>query len=305
MPRPDIRKVDFHALNVLTKVHRHNSVTVAAEALGLSQSTVSFTITRLREQFDDALFVRVGHGIVPTVRCDEIVRFAHAVLEQLDDLNAAPDFDPATDGEKQHFRVSCNFYERHVLIPDLAARLFRIAPKSRLSVIHSGLHGHDQLQSRDCDILLSPLPETSDTFYRRKLLDDPYVCFVDRDSKLGRQEGPISIEDYLAAPHVAVIYEGGWTPYFMTILRSMGHDLTPNLSVPSYGSIDRMILGTDLVLTAPSRIASMFTSQCVARPVPFTGSVPIYMYWTARTHEAPPFRWLRGLVGEVSGAGEV
>ncbi len=295
MNRQAILKIDFHALNVLTRVHRLGSVSAAAETLGLSQSTVSFTLTRLREHFDDMLFTRQGAALVPTLRCDDIVRFARTVLTQLDELASGSAFDPAEDADKHHFRVSCNFYERHVMVPALVRRLYEAAPDAQLSVIHSGLHGLEQLTERDCDLLISPIADAAETLYRRRLLDDPFVCFMDRNSPLGRGTGTIPLAEYAAARHVAVIYEGGWTPYFVTILRSMGHDIVPRLSVPSYSAVDRIIAGTELLLTAPSRLASMFPANFTMRPAPFDVALQLYMYWTARTHESPPHRWLRGL----------
>ncbi len=65
--------LDFAALRCFRMVHALGSFSLAAESLGLSQSSVSYTIARLRDVFEDPLFVRQGGGIVPTDRCVEIV----------------------------------------------------------------------------------------------------------------------------------------------------------------------------------------------------------------------------------------
>ena len=80
----DVHSVDFAALRVLRMVHAHGSFTRAAEALGSTQSAVSYTIDRLRRAFDDPLFVRQGTGTVPTERCLEIVAEAGRLLLSLE-----------------------------------------------------------------------------------------------------------------------------------------------------------------------------------------------------------------------------
>ena len=59
-----------------------SSVSRAARQLGMSQPAVSKALRRLREAFDDPLFVRGPSGIVPTPRAHAIVRAARPHLLQ-------------------------------------------------------------------------------------------------------------------------------------------------------------------------------------------------------------------------------
>ena len=56
--------IDFAALRTLSEVKARGSFTGAAEALNLNQSTISYTMERLRRAFNDPLFVRQGGSIV-------------------------------------------------------------------------------------------------------------------------------------------------------------------------------------------------------------------------------------------------
>ena len=53
-----LRGVDFRALETLQLVYRRMSFTAAAAELNIKQSSVSYTIDRLRKAFSDQLFVR-------------------------------------------------------------------------------------------------------------------------------------------------------------------------------------------------------------------------------------------------------
>jgi DNA-binding transcriptional LysR family regulator len=58
-----IKQLDGSLLLVLRELLRQRRVTLAAQRLGLSQSAVSHALARLRELFDDPLFVRKAYGL--------------------------------------------------------------------------------------------------------------------------------------------------------------------------------------------------------------------------------------------------
>ncbi len=88
----------------------------AARRLGMSQPAVSKALRRLRETFNDPLFVRGPSGIVPTPRAHAIVRAARPHLQHLqEDLVKDERFDPATStrpidaGDVRHRRDGVSF----------------------------------------------------------------------------------------------------------------------------------------------------------------------------------------------------
>src|SRR5260370_34050602 len=68
----DIRKLDGSLLLVFRELSRTRRTTEAARRLGVTQSTVSHALARLRDLFDDPLFVRRPHGLEPTQRALEL-----------------------------------------------------------------------------------------------------------------------------------------------------------------------------------------------------------------------------------------
>ena len=51
-------KIDLNLFFVLKAVYEEESITAAAKALHLTQPAVSHAMSRLRDKFDDELFVR-------------------------------------------------------------------------------------------------------------------------------------------------------------------------------------------------------------------------------------------------------
>lgn len=300
--------VDFAALRVLRMVHDYGSFSRAAETLGVAQSSVSYTIDRLRRTFDDPLFVRQGAGIVPTDRCDDIVRAAARLVDEFTALSAPRAFDPAH--AEATVTLSCNYYERATLVPRLVRRLRLTAPRLRLGVISSTVRGREQLNRGESDLLIGPVQISEAGFYGRRLMGDHYVCLMAAGNPLG--DRPMDAASFAAAPQIVVTYGGNWRSRYLVEMEAAG--LAPNmvLELPSPATLGAILPGTDLIATVPSRTAHVLGGRvCGAGaaetgadlrivPCPVPAPFGIDLYWTARTHHAPMHRWLRGQIGQIA-----
>ncbi|WP_425195044.1 LysR family transcriptional regulator, partial [Paraburkholderia phenoliruptrix] len=63
-----LRNIDLNLLLVFDVLYRTRSTTRAAQALHLTQPSVSNALKRLRTLFDDVLFVKTAEGMQPTAR---------------------------------------------------------------------------------------------------------------------------------------------------------------------------------------------------------------------------------------------
>ena len=77
---PGLEVLGNYLLRVLATIHRAGSVTLAGKALSLSQPATSNALARLRDLFEDELFVRAPFGLKPRRLCEQL---APAVLAQL------------------------------------------------------------------------------------------------------------------------------------------------------------------------------------------------------------------------------
>lgn len=294
----DVSRVDFHALRVLVEVHDTGSLTAAAERVGATQSTVSYTLDRLRRAFGDALFVRQGRGVAPTPRCDEIVPQVRELSRSFAKLVRPQEFDPGDTTRVA--RICCNYYERSLLLPGLVERIGREAPGVRIKVRAAEALGHAQLLEDKADILFSPVVSSQSGLMVRQLLSDRYVCLVSADDP--RRHG-LSLEAYRDARHIVVNYEGVWTPFYITHLRRLGIEIDALVELPSFGGVAPLIRAGDCILTVPRRVAGQFGPDFVAIPAPFDVRFDLKLFWSARAQGDPFVRWLRDLI--VAECGEV
>ena len=289
--------LDIAAMRTLRAVYANASFSRAAEKLGVAQPTVSYNIARLREVFQDPLFVRQGGQMVPTDRCTEIVEEIADLTDRLDALVAPRRFDPAVADTQ--VVISCNYYERIVLMPQLVRMLRRDAPGMRIQIIQSAVHGGEQLSRGESEILIGPIEVGTESHFRRTLLRENYTCVMDPENPLAQK--PMTLQAYVGAPQIVVNYGGTFRSRFLVVLEAMG--LSPNtvMEIPSPSDIPDLLRGTDLIATVPSRIARHFGAAVVSCPCPVDAGIDITMYWTTRTHRSAAHSWIRDRVAQVAG----
>src|SRR5688572_15690180 len=91
-----MKSPDLNLLPIAFALYDELNVSRAARVLGMSQPAVSMALRRLRETFDDQLFVRVPTGIAPTGRAHALVRAARPLVDELQQsLRRENTFDPA------------------------------------------------------------------------------------------------------------------------------------------------------------------------------------------------------------------
>ena len=66
MKKIDFKRLDGQVLHMFLIILQESSVSLAAERLGVTQSTVSHALNKLRIILGDPLFVRSGQGLTPT-----------------------------------------------------------------------------------------------------------------------------------------------------------------------------------------------------------------------------------------------
>src|SRR5699024_1714121 len=67
-----VQNIDLKSLQVFAALVQECNVTRVARQLDMTQSAVSHVLARLRQAFDDPLFVPTGHGVAPTDRAQEL-----------------------------------------------------------------------------------------------------------------------------------------------------------------------------------------------------------------------------------------
>ena len=147
-----LARIDLNLLVALHILLEEGSVSRAADRLSITQPAMSKTLGRLRETFDDPLFVRSKRGIQPTPRALGLAGELKSLLGQVDGLLDAGEFTPAA--YRGEITLAISEYVGFTLLPPLSARLQSSAPRLRLRTITRAERQLDQLASGELDFAI-------------------------------------------------------------------------------------------------------------------------------------------------------
>jgi DNA-binding transcriptional LysR family regulator len=284
-----LRGIDIAALETLRLVYRRKSFTAAADQLRVKQSSVSYTIGRLRKAFADPLFVRQGNGISATERCVDIVEAVEKILSSIQEIAQPSHFDP--ESIETSVTISATYLSRSILMPQFVRELREEAPGISIELITGFTDASAQLLSGSADFALSPVAISESGIHGKFLFDDPYVCLMDSDNPLTRRD--LTIESFARAAHLIIHYGQNWRPIYRSVLESLGQDMRIAMSTPDPEDVKLFIPGTDLVVAMPSRIAQQFAAGLHMCACPVPASAELHLYWPARLNQSPLHSWLR------------
>lgn len=284
---------------MLVTVYDEGSVTAAADRLGVTQSTVSHGINRLREVVGDALFVAKGRGITPTERAAELVIHAKSILFQLEHFSTQTAYDPGSDN--MPFVIAASDYEIELIVKPFIRRLRQSARHVRLEI----LRAHNQhewaalLREARVDLVLSPTLQTdsTDLVQQSVIRHDSDICYFDATQR----DAPDTLAAYCDAHHI-IFAPGYFHPTLVDkTLAALNHKRHIALSLPSFSAIASVIHGTDMVALMPSRLANTLFSKLDSCPPPFDlPSDTITQTWHIRSNDSPRHKWFRSNIKAAS-----
>ena len=284
----------MNLLRLFEAVYRLGSVSRAADALGLSQPAASQGLTRLRLALGDALFVRTGRRMRPTLRAERlasVVMPAVAAIQEV--LKGEDSFDPSRSSMQLRLHMSDIGEAR--LLPELMEALHREAPGMRVQTSplpHAEIA--DALETGTIHFALGFLPSVTGT-ERVELLRDRYAVIVRAGHPLlSAAKGHVSARTLRQLQYVAVRSHSET----FRILRELGLDSRLMLTSAHFLSLPAIIARTDLAVVMPSAIALAFVGAdcyCVLPASLPRSTFTVSLHWSRRFESDPAHRWLRDL----------
>jgi DNA-binding transcriptional LysR family regulator len=295
----DLFRVDLNLLVVLRTLLETRSVTKTAERSGMSQPAVSRALAKLRQIFDDALLVKAGTVMRPTVRGSELLDPVHKALAGVSDVLAnRPPFDPSST--ERAFRIATTDYGATVILPRLTELMFSAAPKASLEIAPVDGQTFKSLGEVNVDLAFysdNPLPPNLRT---RDLFRERFACLLraGHPAISHPEQGRMRLKDYVAFSHILVTVVGGRTGPVDKALAALGHSRHVAVRIPYFATAALVASSSDLILTIPRRAAESFSNDRL-RLVEPPLELPNFGYrmvWHERTHAEPDHAWLRRLI---------
>jgi DNA-binding transcriptional LysR family regulator len=283
---------DLNLLPALRALLEEGNVTAAARRMGVTQSAMSRSLGRLRELFEDPLFVRVGRGLGPTRLARELAGPLERSLDDVERLLGRRDaFDPRR--ARRRFRIAAIDYPQLTVLAPLVRRIARTAPGIDLEIRQVSSANDRELESGALDLLLSPRQPSGAGIVWTRLFADRYVCITDAARRLRR----LTLATFLELKHVFVAPRERPGGAVDEALAERGLHRRVALQVPGFLLLPEVLAGTPYIATVPHQMARLLARRRRLRilppPIPIPGFT-MCQAWHEVHRDDPGHRWLRG-----------
>jgi len=247
---PDI---SLKQIQVLTCLYREKTLKRCARILGKTPSAISKTLSKLRELYQDPLFITSVTGTEPTPRLlgmiDELITIQTALENSLTNSKA---FDP--NGYSDEIILSCSMGLMERFGTEIFTTLSTLAPNAHIQLHTWTGETQQQLESSQITAAIHILSEEKpQLIYQKTLLRDEMVLAVKSDHPAQ------NITEALSYPAI-ILKTSGWNDrryHFLEKLKASG------IQVNRAATVDQLSLGLKLIKQSDM---SMFIPKMVMTP---------------------------------------
>lgn len=287
----NLHKIDLNLFIVFDVIYRERNLTKAAESLHITQPAVSNSLNRLRQAFNDRLFIRQAGNMVPTPLAESIVDRVRSALGLLESsVTEHDDFDPTSSRKK--FSFAMNDTSESYLLPLLMAHLEISAPHILIeSFLVARADIPREFAAGEIDFALD-VPLINEPFLiNEPLIQDRYVC-VARHQHPHLLGSSLTLETYLALPHIHISSRRKGQGYIDLHLNKLGLQRNIQLRVQHSRAAPLIAAKTNLVLTIPETLAREYDLKIYDLPFELP-RIDWHLYWPASHSNDKAHNWMR------------
>ncbi|WAI87775.1 Nodulation protein D 2 [Psychrobacter sp. SC65A.3] len=284
-----MNRLDIKQLRVLQALLDLQNLSQVARKMGLTQQAISEQLRKLRDLFDDRLFIRQGNSMVATPKALAMRQPIDEILKQLEVLLEPEVFTPQT--YKGVFTISATDYATQALLPQLFSITRREAPNLRLIVRDFASDNINQLiAAGELDLLITFPEFIPDNLSYVTLFEEQHLCVTGYKNTFATEI--FTLAQVAAHPQLVV------SPSRANLRGSHDHWFAEKglkrhivMSVPSFSAVPDILHTTDMIAFYPARLlpnSKVKEIKIEALPPTFK----VIAAWHPRTSDSGIHRWL-------------
>jgi len=300
-----MKSSEYHLLAVFAAVVEEGKYTKVAKRLGITQPSVSQSVSKLRNIYNDPLFIREKLGVRPTAFALEIYPDIADAISRLDALSAKR-IKFAPNSSKRVFRISTISFFEHTLIPDIFRIVEEQAPNVTLLVENcSTKETKDMLRQGSIDIAIERSVKTESFIKSQTFYDDELVVVCGKKHPLF-EKGVISQEEFLNNQHVTLSSISDNSSFFQSLSLNCFEVLRKRKvkrQVASYWGLLSTVKDSDslAIFTRKMAVANIDVFNLKILENDFLDQkVDASIYWSKSRNTDPSIVWLINKVKEAS-----
>lgn len=294
-----MRHQEISLLVIFDAIMTEGSITRAADQLELTQPAVSNALSRMRQAWNDELFIKDGRNIQPTIYAQNLWKKVRSPLVELEEAVDIEGFDPASS--QRTFRIAA----ADTIIDTAWAPLRKIieeqAPHINLHAVpYTISNAHELLDNAEVDLVVGGVLENDDAICSEYLYSPCYICVMRPGHPLTQTQ--FSLEEFANSEHLLVSLSGEATGYTDEVLAQYGLSRRIAMTVNHFSAVPKLISESDLIAIVPSSTMeeAIFSGKLavVEPPIQITTKL-INNYWHRRQDTDKGLVWLRAHVTRI------
>jgi DNA-binding transcriptional LysR family regulator len=296
----NIAAIDLNLLKAFDAMLSERRVKLAAARIGITQPAMSNALHRLRDLFEDDLFIRTPSGMQPTARARQLAGPIQRAMKEVAIAFAGPlPFDAATT--ERGLTIGLTDFSVVGLALAVAERIQRLAPRLTLQIRY--VEGRDAaalLDTEAVDVIVG-VRLTPRAQLETKFLFLETAVFLMRESHPAADH--FSLEVLLAYPHLLVSPLGSIAGTIEPALSELGFKRRIAVIVPDLIAVPWILQASDLITAVAGRTAERLAKVGGLRALSAPLELPtwnVMMMWHSRDTGDPANAWLRNLLVELA-----
>ena len=295
----NLKETDLNLFIAFDVIYTEKNLTKAGQVLGITQPAVSNALSRLRELFDDELFIRTSKGMIPTPVANQIINDVRSALSLIQNtISETEKFDPST--ADMTFKISIGDSSEYRLLPLLIKELAEVAPKIKVETyLTPRKDAPRELASGTIDFSIDPPVHSDPHLKHEKIYEEDYVMIVRKDHPI-LEKKEITIQDYLDLSHIHISNrKTGLWHVDMTLYR-LGLSRDISLRAQHFLVAPYIVEQSDLAITTTKGFAVDRNLAC--RELPFEiDPLVLHLYWHEAKDSDTSSKWMKELMLKTYG----
>ena len=293
----DLRKLDLNLLKAFVVLLDECNVSRSAQRLSVTQPAMSGILNRLRESFNDPLFVRVQHGMQPTDRALELGKIARQILTDINSMLQPPVLEP--ENLAMTLRIGTTDYVQAIIVVPLILKLRQLAPNVQVALLPvQGQNVKTLFEQNKIDLAFVSQDNLTPDMYQQKLYDERYICAMSKTHPMANTA--FTLEDFCELPFAMFSYNGGeFSGATDLALQKLGLKRKVMVFLNNILLLPSLLQKSDLVAVLPARLAKTLSNAHLQTPPIEIDGFTMLMSWHERTHHDIAHAWVRELVMEM------
>lgn len=295
-----LKQLDLQDIVVFLNLMELRSAKKTAELMSVSQPTVSYCLKKLRECFDDILFVPIDGSMSPSKKAERITPYMRMTVES---INQCVDSIENLPSEQKIWRICAPEYFELCLLPSILSSIHQKHSNISLEVQRLGQDlPLDKLLVGDIDIAIGFGPgyhQLHPNLNWKSIVSDDFCCLTTYQGVDPDMNGYMDIEFFCNSPHV---FPTPWISEKNMVdgwLDKIGRKRTVLARTNSYQSCVNIIDQIPATLSLPTKLVPLLNIPervNILRPPLGFPSFTLDMVWSRGRSESADIKELRKLI---------